>query len=111
MSAGVTARVVGTCSSAVTPPPSDDLQGTHPEQREWITGRDGANVMSLVITAVMCVVDLATNRSVVNVERWSRRTLRSVIDWSDKSGSASFRPGIGRSGGATRCEPEGSGCD
>ncbi len=62
--------------------------------------------MTGITTGVMYVVDLATNRSDIYAARWSRRTLRSVIDWFDKSAQ-------GRSGGAwaTQREPEGPACD
>ena len=73
---------------------SDDSPGVTP----W--------TMTELTRGVMYVVDLATNRSDVYLVRSSRRTLRSVIDWSDETATD-------RSGGAwtTQREPKGPACD
>jgi len=62
--------------------------------------------MTEVTCGVTRVVYLATNRSDVYVVRWSRRTLRCVIDWFDATVTS-------RSVGAwtTERESEGPACD
>ncbi|GIE95729.1 hypothetical protein Ari01nite_31940 [Paractinoplanes rishiriensis] len=66
----------------------------------------GIELMTEVTGGVMYVVDLATNRSDVYRGRRSRRTLRSVIDWSDDAATD-------RSSGAwtTQREAKGPACD
>ncbi|BCJ44676.1 hypothetical protein GCM10010168_14890 [Actinoplanes ianthinogenes] len=103
-------------STAVTSPPSDRFHVLTESNAKGLPDVTVEMVTTEVTGSVMCVVDLATNRSVVNVRQWSRRTLRSVIDWSDKSSAD-------RSGGAwttqmgstqkwpTQCESEGPACD
>ncbi|GIE88041.1 hypothetical protein Areg01_36660 [Actinoplanes regularis] len=98
-------------STAVTSPPSDRSQGFTQSNAEGLPDVTVEMVTTEVTATVMAVVDLATNRSVVYVRQWSARTLRSVIDWSDKSSAD-------RSGWAwtiqswpTQCESEGPACD
>jgi hypothetical protein len=62
--------------------------------------------MTGITTGVMYVVDLATNRSDVYAARWSRRTLRSVIDWSliITTGRSDGVWATGRDSGVSACD-------
>jgi len=79
-------------------------------------------MMMQVTTGVTSVVDLATNRSDVYAPRWSRRRLRSVIDWSAVStkdripgarilGAEHFRGAWVLGEWTTEREPEEPSCD
>jgi hypothetical protein len=73
--------------------------------------------MMQVTMGVTSVVDLATNRSDVYLMRWSRRRLRSVIDWSAVStkdrflGAKDFQGALVLGEWTTEREPEEPACD
>jgi len=73
--------------------------------------------MMQVTVGVTSVVDLATNRSDVYLTRWSRRRLRSVIDWSAVStkdrflGAKDFQGAVVLGEWTTEREPEEPVCD
>src|SRR5688500_6760022 len=107
MISAASVRVVRSFSTVFTVPPPVPSQ----EVLTLCNANDSPDVTGIVLIprasdGVMYVVDLATNRSDVYMERRSRRTLRCVIDWSENSHTD-------RSGGAgsTQREPEGPVCD
>jgi len=73
--------------------------------------------MMQVTASVTWVVDFATNRSDVYAMRWSRRRLRSVIDWSAVSTKGRFLEASDFQGAlvlgewTTEREPEEPACD